>query len=68
MVLRLKSAPIPGGGANIIGRFEQRNSSASFEGGGITVGIVLHSRGRLICKKLFLEKYDYEQARLEPSL
>ena len=32
IVLRLKSAPIPGGGAYVNGHFEQRNSSANFEG------------------------------------
>ena len=28
----------------------------------MTAGVVLHSGTRLICKKLFLEKYDYEKA------
>ena len=58
--LRLTSDPIPGGGANVRGHFEQRNSIANFEGGGITL-CVLHSGARLICISLS-EKYDYEQA------
>ena len=45
--LRLRSDPIPGGGANVRGHFEQRNSIANFEGGGIALG-VLHSGAQLM--------------------